>query len=166
MSHTNRNFVLAYILLVGLPLVGLIGVLKSGRSLRAPLSVDGLWRVEADAGGFATLPCGKALLSGSQAVLAISQSGKNFTLDFANGRKANVSGVLEGTNIKASVVPSTAWAQEPGCGAGRTLSLVATVDPTTNPRSLVGMISVDNCPSCRAVEFRAVRQIPEKKGSL
>ena len=48
MPHTNRNFVVAYILLVGLAVARLRGVLKSGRSLTAPISVDGTWKVEAD----------------------------------------------------------------------------------------------------------------------
>ena len=32
MVQSNRNFIIAYILLVGLPVLGLIGVLKTGRS--------------------------------------------------------------------------------------------------------------------------------------
>ena len=31
MVQSNRNFIIAYILLVGLPVLGLIGVLKTGR---------------------------------------------------------------------------------------------------------------------------------------
>ncbi len=39
MSPSNRKFVLAYILLVGLPLLGLIGVLRAGRNLAAPAAI-------------------------------------------------------------------------------------------------------------------------------
>ena len=48
MSPTNRNFVMAYIVLVGLPLLGLVGVLRNGRALSAPVSVEGRWTFQAD----------------------------------------------------------------------------------------------------------------------
>jgi hypothetical protein len=165
MSHTNRNFVLAYILLVGLPLVGLVGVLRTGRTLTAPISVDGLWQLQADPERLAALPCGKALADSPDTSLAFSQSGKNFTLSIANGPKSIAAGVLEGTTLKASIVPSATWAGEPGCGDGRELSLTANVDPKTNPRSLAGVLSVNHCPSCASVEIHAVRQAPMKRGS-
>src|SRR5208283_757233 len=43
MSRTNRNFVFAYTFLVILPLAGLAGILKTGRNLTAPVSIDGVW---------------------------------------------------------------------------------------------------------------------------
>jgi hypothetical protein len=166
MSNTNRNFIIAYILLVGLPILGLVGVLKRGRSLTAPISVDGVWQVQADPVQVAALPCGKTLAYTPDTALAISQSGRNFTLTLVNGPKSSGSGVLDGTALKASVVPSAAWSEEAGCGNGRELSLVATVDPKSDPRSLAGMLSVSNCPSCAPVKFHAVRlATPAKKGS-
>jgi len=156
----NRNFVLAYVMLVALPIVGLLGVLKSGRKLAAPISVDGLWRLQADPAKLASLPCGKALAESPDATLAISQSGKNFTLSLANGPRANASGVLEGTALNASIAPSIDWAAQANCGAGRELTLIATVDATANPRSLAGTLSANNCPSCAPVEFHALRQNP------
>jgi hypothetical protein len=166
MSHTNRNFIVAYVLLVGLPIVGLLGVLKSGRSLTAPLSVDGVWRLQVDPVRLAALPCGKALASAPETALAISQSGRNFTLNLTNGPKSTASGLIDGTTLKASVVPLPAWSDEIGCGNGRELSLVATVNPKADPRSLAGTVSVNNCPSCPSVEFHAVRETPPaNKGS-
>jgi hypothetical protein len=166
MSHNNRNFILAYIFLVGLPVVGLIGILKSGRALTAPISVDGLWQLQADPVRLAALPCGRTLAENPDTALAISQSGKNFTLSFSNGPKSNASGVLDGTTLKAALVPSPPWSEEVGCGNGRELSLVATVDPKADPRSLVGLLSVNNCPSCGSVEFHAIRRAPPvRKGS-
>jgi hypothetical protein len=166
MSRANRNFIIAYILLVGLPIVGLVGVLKTGRSLRAPISVDGVWQVQADPVQVAALPCGKTLAYTPETALAISQSGKNFTLTLINGPKSTGSGVLDGTALKASVVSSAGWSDEGACGNGRELSLVATVNPKADPRSLSGMLSVNNCPSCASVEFHAVRLPPPSKKGL
>ena len=63
MSRTNRNFLIAYVVLVVLPIAGLFGVLKHGRSLAAPISVDGVWRLDADLSQIAALPCGSSLAS-------------------------------------------------------------------------------------------------------
>jgi hypothetical protein len=166
MSNTNRNFIIAYVLLVGLPVVGLVGVLKSGRALVAPISVDGTWQMRTDPIQLAALPCGKSLARTPGTALAISQSGKNFTLSLNDGPKSTASGTLDGTTLKASIVPSAAWSEEPGCGSGREISLVATVDPKADPRSLVGTFSANNCPSCGTVDFHAVRLMtPTKKGA-
>jgi hypothetical protein len=160
MPHPHRNFILAYILLVAVPVVGLIGVLKSGRKLVAPISIDGQWKLQVDPVRLAALPCGKALADSTDAALAISQSGKNFTLSLSNGPRSSGSGQLDNETIKASIAPSPEWAGQAGCGAGRELTLLATVDPRANPRSLAGWLSVADCPSCDSVEFRAVKQIP------
>jgi len=160
MSHNNRNFILSYILLVGLPIAGLVGVLKSGRKLTAPVSVDGLWHLQVDSDRLAALPCGKALAESPDTALAISQSGKNFTLTLPNGPKSTASGALDGTALQASIAPSADWSAQSGCGNGRELSLIATVDTKADPRTLTGRLSINNCPSCDAVEIRAVRQTP------
>jgi hypothetical protein len=165
MSRASTTFILAYAFLVVLPVVGLIGVLKSGRKLAAPISVDGLWQLQADPALLAALPCGKTLAENPNTALVISQSGKNFTVSLSNDPKFNSAGVLQGNTLKASLVPSIAWSAEAGCGAGRELSLVATVDPKADPRSLAGLLSVNHCPACASVEFHAVRQAPLlKKG--
>jgi hypothetical protein len=159
-THPNRNFILAYILLVALPVVGMIAVLKSGRKLGAPISVDGLWHLQVDATSLATLPCGKTLAENPETALAISQSGRNFTLTLANGPKVTASGVIESTTVKASIAPSPEWSTQTGCGPDQGLNLVATVDAKANPRTLSGQISASHCSSCSAIEFHAVRQNP------
>ncbi len=165
MSHTNRNFILAYTFLVALPVLGLVGIVKSGRSLTAPISVDGLWLLQADPVRLAALPCGKTLAETPDTALAISQSGRNFTFTLLNNLNSTGSGELDGTTLRASLPPSATSYDDAECRAGRELSLVAKVDPKANPRSLVGALSVNHCPACVAVEFRAVHQSPpEKKG--
>ena len=163
MSRAGTTFILAYAFLVALPMVGLIGVLKSGRTLTAPISVNGVWQLQADPVRLAALPCGKTLAENPNTTLAISQSGKNFALSLSSDPKSTFSGVLEGNTLKALLVPSPAWSAEAGCGDGRELSLVATIDPKADPRSLVGLLSVNQCPACSSVEFHAVRQTPRAR---
>jgi hypothetical protein len=164
MSNTNRNFIIAYILLVGLPILGLVGILKRGHKITAPVSVDGVWKLHADAAHLAALPCGKSLAAAPDIAMAISQSGGNFTWSLVDGPKSAGSGVLEGATLKAAVVPSAPWSSEADCGRGHEFTLLATVDPKTTPRSLTGTLSLNDCPSCGTVEFRGFQQAPAGKG--
>jgi hypothetical protein len=154
MSHSSRNFVVAYILLVGLPLLGLAGVLRSGRSLTAPLSVDGVWKIETDAARLAVQPCAKSLSTFSSVV--ISQSGKRLVLTFNDPAKTVASGALDGRGLKAAIVPMQDSSLHAGCDQG--LTLAATIDPKSEPRALTGVLSVTGCPSCAPIEFHALRQ--------
>jgi hypothetical protein len=153
MSHSNRNFVIAYILLVGLPLVGLVGVLRSGRGLNAPFSVDGAWKINAGAGQSSAAPCSDFLSSVSNSPVSISQSGTSLVIGLGG---KTTTGTLDGKTIKAQF----AGAENPNATdcKDRSLALTATLDPLTEPRTLSGRLSVEGCESCAPVEFRAVRQ--------
>ncbi|HEY3971924.1 MAG TPA: cation:proton antiporter [Candidatus Sulfotelmatobacter sp.] len=50
MSHKSRNFVVAYALLVGLPLLGLGAVLRTGRTTQAPTAIGGVFKLESGVG--------------------------------------------------------------------------------------------------------------------
>lgn len=168
--HTNRNFVIAYVLLVGLPLLGLVGILKSGRGLTAPFSVDGAWKIESAAGRLPASPCGNFLSSVSAAPLSISQSGKSLVVTFSGGTKTTT-GTLDGKTLQAQFAGTDrsredrssadrSGADQSGaavCGDG-SLSLTATFDPLAEPRTLSGTLTVEGCGSCAPLEFHAVRQ--------
>ena len=162
MNHSNRNFALAYILLVCLPVLGLAGVLRSGRTLKAPMSVGGPWKMGVTAGRLAEFPCGRSLASANPA-FTISQSGTSFTLNFSNSPLSSVSGIVDGTMIRAGLVPSGAAVKDSGC-AGHTLFLTATVDFKATPKTLAGLLRVDNCAACAPLEFQATREDQAKGG--
>jgi hypothetical protein len=159
MMQSNRKFFIAYVLLVGLPILGLVGILKSGRAMAAPISVDGTWALQTDPAGFTSLPCGKSLTASD---LVISQSGGHFTLTLKDAPKATASGALTGTTLKASLLPSSP--NDMDCGRGHELVLFATVDPKATPNSLTGTISLNDCPACTPIEFRALRRPPVVQG--
>ncbi len=156
MSHTSRNFVVAYVLLVGLPLLGLAGVLRTGRTLVAPISVDGVWKIEADTSRLAGQPCAKTVSSLSNTSVVISQSGKSLALSFNNASKTTASGTIDGKSVKASV-DLARDASDNGCG-DQPLAMTATIDPKSEPKSLSGALSLNACPSCVPVEFHALKQ--------
>ena len=156
-SHTNRNFVIAYVFLVVLPVLGLVGVLKSGRGLTAPFSVDGVWKIESSRPSAS--PCVNFLSSISNAPLSISQSGKSLVVTLGGGTKTTM-GTLDGKTIKAQFTGADKASAE--CGNG-SLTLTATLDPQAEPRTLNGTLAVEGCASCAPIEFHAIRQ-PKSPG--
>jgi hypothetical protein len=158
MISRNRNFITAYILLVGLPVLILVGVLKTGGSLSPPLSIDGIWRIQGESATVATLLCLRPLADPPEISISISQSGR--LIELAMGQSGNMRsrGVLEGNTITAS---SLRPAISEGCARSE-VALTANVDPNTKPRSLTGTLSTPGCSACADVVFRAVRQPHEK----
>lgn len=149
LSHANRKFVIAYIILVGIPLGGLAFVLKAGKHLSAPYAVDGSWKFEVANPSVASA-CSSVLSSLSGVAGSVSQSGNAVVISL-NGKTAP--GTLEGKSVRAQFAGTQ---NAPGC-ADHTLTLAAVLDPGTEPRSMAGSLSFGNCASC-SVDFRAVRQ--------
>jgi len=158
MSSTNRRFIIAYVFLVGLPLVCLAGVLKAGRHITAPISVDGTWKVEANARPAADT-CSLAVSSLLSSNLTISQSGRSLILTFNGGSKTPFAGSLEGKEVNASLGPVS------GCANEQAATLRASVDPASEPKALMGSLSFAGCASCSPMEFRAIRQ-PRQPGGI
>jgi hypothetical protein len=154
MSHENRNFILAYIFLVGLPVLILVGVLKSGRTLSAPFSVDGTWKFQTQASQASVSPCSNFFAQVSNQPLTISQSGNVLVITLNNGAKTTT-GALDGKSLKAQFTGAPD-SNSANC-SDRALTLTATLDPQTDPRTLRGTLSAENCSSC-SLEFNAARQ--------
>ncbi|MHB8218679.1 MAG: hypothetical protein ACYDDS_21615 [Candidatus Sulfotelmatobacter sp.] len=157
-SPANRHFVIAYILLVGLPLLGLAGVLRFGHGLSAPISVSGVWKLGAEGAPLVDGKCGKGLASLQGALLTISQSGKELIVSVNNESLAIGSGVMEGTTLMATLPLLETPTKEPTCGSDNGITLTATVDPKLEPRSMQGTFSLRECDSCARMKYRAVRQ--------
>jgi hypothetical protein len=134
-------------------LLALVGILRSGRSLNAPFSVDGAWKINAGAVQTSTALCADFLSSVSNSPVSISQSGTSLVIGLGG---KTTTGTIAGKTIKAqfagTVNPSASDCK------GRSLTLTATLDPLTEPRTLSGRLSVEGCDSCAPVEFRAVKQ--------
>ena len=159
MSGSNRNFVLAYAFLVILPLVGLAGILKAGRSVTAPISIDGLWALGLDSTQLDSLPCGKVLAAVPDKTIAIAQSGRTFVLTFPSGQNLTASGTLDGATLRAFLTPPRG-SSDNSCADGHQLSLLASVDRGAGSNLLNGTLSAPDCQSCASVGFHAERQAP------
>lgn len=158
MSHTNKKFIITYVLLVGLPIAGLVGILKRGYRLVAPVSVDGNWKLVIDTRRLATLLCLNSVSPVSDASVAISQSGKELVFNLNTDPRPVATGSITGNVIKASVLPSLEESKGQSCASDRRISMSAMVDSKADPKAMSGSLSSDGCSFCPPVQFHAVQQ--------
>lgn len=126
--------ILTYVLLVGVPGAGVLGILHQGQRLHAPHQVEGEWRVE-----LAGQP--------AAAVMTIQQSGPYVSITLPGANDA-LDGTIDGVAVQA----------EPGAGCPKP-RMRARLDRAA--RTLAGEI-VGN--DCMAVGFRATRAEQKKGG--
>jgi hypothetical protein len=130
--------VAAYLLLVGVPVLGLLGILEAGRGISAPLSIGGDWAIELDpAARCANSPAGLR-----QPALSISQSGTQALITLNDGHATTLDATVQGATLAAG-------------------SLTAAISGKPGERVLEGTMNFDGCAP---VTFRAVRQLSKKRG--
>jgi hypothetical protein len=149
------KLLVTYLLLVGLPVIGVLGVLEVGRSLTPSLSVSGHWKVEIGRRAGANSSCADFFDESGPLTLSISQSGPNLSLLFESTRKLKLDGEIESTSLKATRTGSPDDDAE-------LVQLKATFDPKTNPERLIGALSFNRCPTTSGISFIATRQSKPK----
>ena len=154
MATSKEKLFVSYALLVGIPLLGVVGVLGAGRSLTAPLSVAGSWDLQLDLSVTQARSCIASLGFIHPTVLDISQSGRYLTLTVNSQPKVGLRGMLQGKTVAANLTSP----HEASCGGASGLSLTAEIDPKAAPRMMSGILKFDGCPSCGSANFQAVKQ--------
>lgn len=153
-SPSKKRLIVSYALLVGIPLLGIVGVLGAGRRLTPPISVAGSWDFQIDPSATQAKPCFAGLGFTRSIVLSISQSGRYLTLKINSQHWASLTGTLQGKEVAANLsLPSTAT-----CNGALGVLLSAEIQPQTVPRVMAGTLKFDGCPSCGSAHFQAVRQ--------
>ena len=126
-----------YILLVGLPLLCLLGVLWAGADLQAPQSVNGVWAIAITSSGDTSCEDFSAWQGEPQ--LVIAQSGNALTLQFNNPSFARLDGRLDGLAIIAQ--------SDAASGSGVSIHFQAIVDPGSAPEKMTGVLISSQCPA-------------------
>ncbi len=150
MRHVIKTTVI-YLLLVGPPFLGLIGILELGRGLTAPRSIGGEWQLDVASRRQAAGAC-PDLVFDKQPTLKVSQSGLRAELVFADKAKTRLSVDL----VDDAVAGSGTAAGAPGCD--QPLTLEARLTGSGPTAELVGTLARPGCPSCPATRFRAARR--------
>jgi hypothetical protein len=128
----KRKLVTDYIIFVGIPLLALVGILRAGKHLTAPVALHGNWSVQADFGPWQGVPCGALLVNSQPLLLRIDQSGSALTLTLNDPAKTALPGTLDGLSLSTTFSTGrggTAPAPRPdaGCLGSQSLRIQATV---------------------------------------
>lgn len=161
---SKRKLIVAYICLVGMPLLGLLGILRAGQRLTPPVSVGGAWYLEANFEALSSGSCRDLLTSVNQPFLSILQSGANLALSLNNPQKTTLPGSIRGAVITVSQQDAPVSEETGECTNPQSIQLNATVDNQGGKRILTGTLAIQGCAACQPIHFRAVRQ--SGKGSL
>ena len=124
-----------YIIMVGIPLLCMLGILWAGADLQAPQSVGGVWAVSIVS--FSDHGCEGYPTWQGEPQLVISQSGNALTLQFNNPGIAHLDGRLDGLAITAQ--------SDAASGSGVSFHFQATVDAESEPDRMTGVLTSSQC---------------------
>jgi hypothetical protein len=161
----KRKLALAYIFLVGVPLLALAAILRAGTHLTAPIAMRGEWSVQADFSPWHGVPCEALLANTPQPLLSIDQAGRELTVTLNDPEKTVLTGTIDGFTLSTTPFAGRTESEpapgpDPGCVGQRSLSLQAAVNQHGKHRALVGTFQLKGCASCRPIAFSAHRQLP------
>jgi hypothetical protein len=146
----------SYLLFVGVPLAGLLGVLKVGQGLEAPLAVHGAWAVQPMPAP--TRVCTRYLLFGADSSLTISQSGRELTAVLGPAHDVALRGALYRDELTLEgVVQPAATPRHVACTVGDTVRLEGRVSSAAPLRELEARLWFSACADCGPTEFRVAR---------
>ena len=148
-----RRIVTHYLVMVGVPVIGILIVLELGRSLTAAPAIAGRWQIEPGAPLSGLAACLAGGTPAADPVLTISQSGQ-YLAGRLGGADAGRGTALEGT-LHARMLSLTAAAPARGCPGP--LVLRATIVDDGAARRLHGTLHVRACPRCGKVPISARR---------
>jgi hypothetical protein len=154
-STSKKRFFVSYALLVGIPLLGVVGVLGAGRGLTAPLSVAGIWDFRIDPSASSAQSCVARLGFTPSTTMDISQSGRYLTLTLNNQSKVRLQGTLHGKKFATNLTSF----QEASCDGAAGLLLTAEINAKSAPRIISGILKFEGCPSCGSANFQGLRQV-------
>ena len=152
MNSPAARSLVTYVFLVGLPLAGLLGVLRAGQGLHAPPPVDGTWRTVAAASGSGAALTPLVPPGANPAQLEVHQSGKYLSLDIG---PLHLSGRLRGDSLVAHTEAPAAERRAAGCGHTE-MELHASVNVAAEPDRLTLVLSEPGRPACPQVRWTAV----------
>ncbi len=154
----KMKLLITYLTLVGLPVLGVLGVLHVGRGLTSPVSVSGSWNVEVSRQLSGYSSCEDVLRQSQPLVLTISQSGPHVFLSFDNNKKIKLAGAIESTSVNASSLHLSARTVWDDRNSPDAMRLYATFDREAGAGRLVGSLNFNKCPGAPEMTFIATRQ--------
>jgi hypothetical protein len=125
-------------ILVALPVLGVLALLELGQSITPPVSIDGTWNVEGAGANQCIIDHRTAL----PRTMDISQSGRGVRISL-NSQAALLDGTVDGATVTA---------------VSEVITMRATVKGEQKTRTLVGSMTIRNCPAVNWYSTREVRE--------
>ena len=146
-----------YFLLIGAPVLGVLGLLRMGRDLAPPISIKGTWAVELVPQAPGEQACEEALRFNHK-TLIISQSGLYLRLKFDDEQGTALDGQIQDATVIAEARHRSTAAANAQAGTAA-ISIYANLDrQQLEPERLRGELTFDGCPPGIKMNFIATRQ--------
>jgi len=147
--------ILLYLALVGLPVLGVAGILRLGSRLEAPPDIGGTWRAAFAPAAQLVPPCVE--LPPDAAAFDVAQSGVHVSVTLNDASRTRLDGKLRGMHLwgRAENLPLLGTARTACPGAP--LELAADLVWDGRESHLVGNLWAGGCAACAPVSFQAER---------
>lgn len=146
--------VLIYVVLVGAPLLGLLGILRAGERIVPPHHLGGEWVLDPAFAAAARAACPELVFPAAGPALDVSQSGTRAVLTLNDSAGTVLDATLEGSALAAATDERSTVCE------GRGLRLAAGLRLDPGSPQLDGTAAVPGCAACAPVPFRATRGAP------
>jgi len=147
-----------YLLLVGTPLLGLVGLLRVGERIEAPSAIAGTWAVDSAFSRAVERGCFPRAFAEATA-FEITQSGRFVRLTANDAAATTFEGRLDGGALVARGARAAPTTALPQCAAPRATELRLRLLDDAGTQQLAGSWGLPECAACRALPFRATRQL-------
>jgi hypothetical protein len=128
---------IAYLFLIGIPIFCVIGILRLGENLTAPVAVKGVWLVDKQLEDSNTTSCGEYLNMLGWKEMTISQSGPDLVISFNDISHTTLLGTIDALEISAQGKNPNTPIQ---------LEFHAEFDRQSDPNRLSMVIQTSRCP--------------------
>ena len=126
---------LQYLVLVGIPVLGVLGILELGQGLTAPRAVSGIWQITPKASTSLACPTPAEVMK--KPTLVVEQSGPRLVFEVGN---LTIHGLIEGRTVQAESERMNMAAQLEASGVLR------------------GTLSFPSCPATPSIVFSALSE--------
>jgi hypothetical protein len=153
----TRRLFIEYVLMVGLPLVLLVGVLHQGRTLQAPVAVEGTWEFALNGSAATGASCDPLLRDVSGFAMSVSQSGSYLTATMVDSGRRVLRGRSDGSVFWLESVRLNGPSPN-----SNLLRLTGTVRDAQGGKLIRGALLMPRSVDCPPVAFEARMQSGEE----
>ncbi len=159
-SHGWRRALLLYVGLVGLPSLGVAGIIRVGERVTPPMAVGGRWIVTFAEGTSPASGCFATESVAETSPFTLVQSGTHVTVTIGEPASTSGDGRLHGERLEVTL-PAPRGAN--ACESKTPTTLAATIGRDESRQSMAGELVRPGCSVCPPLAFRAEHSAESKR---